>query len=110
MRVYLTAARLSFRRYITYRSASFAGAITNTARIVVNLGPTSDTSANNNAGPVPVTVVAASSDIAVAKTGNPASGVAPGTVRLSVGLEDVDDLVWDLERGLHAARGSAVVA
>ncbi len=31
MRVYLTAARLSFRRYITYRSASFAGAITNTA-------------------------------------------------------------------------------
>src|SRR5436309_4125720 len=39
-----------------------------------------------------------------------ASGVAPGTVRLSVGLEDVDDLVWDLERGLHAARGSAVVA
>jgi O-acetylhomoserine (thiol)-lyase len=39
-----------------------------------------------------------------------ASGVAPGTVRLSVGLEDVDDLVWDLERGLHAARGSAVPA
>ena len=30
-----------------------------------------------------------------------ASGVAPGTVRLSVGLEDVDDLVWDLERGLQ---------
>jgi len=39
-----------------------------------------------------------------------ASGVAPGTVRLSVGLEDVDDLVWDLERGLRAARGSAVTA
>jgi O-acetylhomoserine (thiol)-lyase len=39
-----------------------------------------------------------------------ASGVAPGTVRLSVGLEDVDDLVWDLERGLQAARGSAVTA
>ncbi|MBS2962934.1 ABC-2 family transporter protein [Actinocrinis puniceicyclus] len=31
MRVYLTAARLSFRRYITYRSAATAGAITNTA-------------------------------------------------------------------------------
>lgn len=31
MRVYLTAARLSFRRFITYRSASVAGAITNTA-------------------------------------------------------------------------------
>ena len=31
MRVYLTAARLSFRRYITYRSATVAGVITNTA-------------------------------------------------------------------------------
>ncbi len=30
MRVYLTAARLSFRRYMTYRSATFAGAFTNT--------------------------------------------------------------------------------
>jgi ABC-2 type transport system permease protein len=29
--VYLTAARLSFRRYITYRSASLAGVITNTS-------------------------------------------------------------------------------
>jgi O-acetylhomoserine (thiol)-lyase len=32
-----------------------------------------------------------------------ASGVAPGTVRLSVGLESLDDLTWDLERGLAAA-------
>src|ERR1700751_556462 len=39
-----------------------------------------------------------------------ASGVAPGTVRLSVGLEDVDDLLWDLGRGPQAARGSAVTA
>jgi O-acetylhomoserine (thiol)-lyase len=39
-----------------------------------------------------------------------ASGVAPGTVRLSVGLEDVDDLLWDLEHGLQAARASAVTA
>jgi ABC-2 type transport system permease protein len=31
VRVYLTATRLSFRRYITYRSASAAGAVTNTA-------------------------------------------------------------------------------
>lgn len=30
MRVYLIAARLSFRRYITYRSATIAGLITNT--------------------------------------------------------------------------------
>lgn len=31
-----------------------------------------------------------------------ASGVQPGLVRLSVGLEDVDDLIDDLERGLRA--------
>jgi cystathionine beta-lyase/cystathionine gamma-synthase len=31
-------------------------------------------------------------------------------VRLSVGLEDLDDLVWDLERGLRAASDSTVVA
>lgn len=31
MLVYLTAARLSFRRYITYRSASIAGVVTNSA-------------------------------------------------------------------------------
>ena len=37
-----------------------------------------------------------------------ASGVAPGTVRLSVGLEDVDELVWDLSAGCRrrAARPS----
>lgn len=28
-----------------------------------------------------------------------AAGVGPGTVRLSVGTESVDDLLWDLERG-----------
>ncbi len=32
-----------------------------------------------------------------------AAGVPPESVRLSVGLEDIDDLIWDLERGLHAA-------
>lgn len=31
------------------------------------------------------------------------AGMRPGTVRLSVGLEDVDDLIADLERGLVAA-------
>jgi O-acetylhomoserine (thiol)-lyase len=31
------------------------------------------------------------------------TGVTPGTVRLSVGLETLDDLVWDLEHGLRAA-------
>jgi O-acetylhomoserine (thiol)-lyase len=39
-----------------------------------------------------------------------ASGVAPGTVRLSVGLEDVDDLVWDLEQALRAARSVTTAA
>jgi hypothetical protein len=28
-----------------------------------------------------------------------AAGVAPGTVRLSVGIESVEDLIWDLEQG-----------
>jgi len=32
-----------------------------------------------------------------------AAGIAEGTMRLSVGLEDPDDLIEDLERGLHAA-------
>jgi O-acetylhomoserine (thiol)-lyase len=30
-----------------------------------------------------------------------AAGVGPGTVRLSVGLESVDDLIWDLSRALE---------
>jgi O-acetylhomoserine (thiol)-lyase len=34
----------------------------------------------------------------------PATGVTPGTVRLSVGLESLDDLIWDLERGLRAVK------
>jgi O-acetylhomoserine (thiol)-lyase len=29
-----------------------------------------------------------------------AAGVRPGTIRLSVGTESVDDLIWDLEQGL----------
>jgi len=28
-----------------------------------------------------------------------AAGVGPGTIRLSVGIEDVEDLIWDLEQG-----------
>jgi O-acetylhomoserine (thiol)-lyase len=32
-----------------------------------------------------------------------AAGISGGTIRLSVGLETLDDLVWDLERGLSAA-------
>src|SRR3954467_12541208 len=40
-----------------------------------------------------------------------AAGVGPGTVRLSVGTESVDDLLWDLEQGFQrvaAAVGEAV--
>lgn len=33
-----------------------------------------------------------------------AAGITPDMIRLSVGLEDVEDLTWDLERGLAAAK------
>ena len=36
-----------------------------------------------------------------------AAGVAPGTVRLSVGLESVEDLIWDLDQGFAAVAASA---
>ena len=34
-----------------------------------------------------------------------AAGVGPGTIRLSVGIEDVDDLIWDLEQGFARVGG-----
>jgi O-acetylhomoserine (thiol)-lyase len=34
------------------------------------------------------------------------TGVTPGTVRLSVGHETLDDLIWDLEYGLRAAQAT----
>jgi O-acetylhomoserine (thiol)-lyase len=37
-----------------------------------------------------------------------AAGVGPGTIRLSVGIEAIDDLIWDLERGF--ARAATVAA
>ena len=33
-----------------------------------------------------------------------AAGVGPGTIRLSVGIEDSADLIWDLEQGFARAR------
>jgi O-acetylhomoserine (thiol)-lyase len=42
-----------------------------------------------------------------------AAGVRPGTIRLSVGTESVDDLIWDLEQGfasVAAAAGTGVAA
>jgi O-acetylhomoserine (thiol)-lyase len=35
------------------------------------------------------------------------AGIGPGTIRLSVGLEDLDDLLWDLDRALAATGESA---
>jgi O-acetylhomoserine (thiol)-lyase len=32
-----------------------------------------------------------------------AAGITPGTIRLSVGLESLDDLLWDLDQALRAA-------
>ena len=34
------------------------------------------------------------------------AGIGPGTVRLSIGLEDADDLIEDLGRALAAAKRS----
>jgi O-acetylhomoserine (thiol)-lyase len=36
-----------------------------------------------------------------------AAGVGPGTIRLSVGIEDVEDLIWDLEQGFARAAAAA---
>jgi O-acetylhomoserine (thiol)-lyase len=33
------------------------------------------------------------------------AGVEPESIRLSVGLEEIDDLLWDLDNGLRAAAG-----
>jgi O-acetylhomoserine (thiol)-lyase len=30
------------------------------------------------------------------------AGISPGTIRISVGIEDIDDLIWDLGEGLGA--------
>jgi O-acetylhomoserine (thiol)-lyase len=35
-----------------------------------------------------------------------AGGVRPGTVRLSVGTESVDDLVWDLDQAFAQLKGA----
>jgi O-acetylhomoserine (thiol)-lyase len=37
-----------------------------------------------------------------------AGGVTPDMIRLSIGLEDPADLVWDLEQALHASQGRKV--
>src|SRR5919106_6263160 len=39
-----------------------------------------------------------------------AAGVRPGTIRLSVGIESVDDLIWDLEQGFARVAASTGTA
>ena len=39
-----------------------------------------------------------------------AAGISAGTIRLSVGIETLDDLLWDLERGLDAASSARSTA
>lgn len=34
-----------------------------------------------------------------------AAGIGPGTIRVSIGIEDADDLIWDLQQGLDALNG-----
>jgi O-acetylhomoserine (thiol)-lyase len=34
-----------------------------------------------------------------------AAGVTPDMIRLSIGLEDLDDILWDLDQALEAACG-----
>jgi O-acetylhomoserine (thiol)-lyase len=36
-----------------------------------------------------------------------AAGVTPDMVRLSVGIEDIDDITWDLDQALAASQGAA---
>ena len=38
------------------------------------------------------------------------AGVSPDFVRLSVGLEDLEDILWDLDQALSAAKQSAATA
>ena len=33
-----------------------------------------------------------------------AAGISPGTIRVSIGIEDAADLIWDLEQGLDALK------
>jgi O-acetylhomoserine (thiol)-lyase len=36
-----------------------------------------------------------------------AAGVGPGTIRLSVGIEAAEDLIWDLDQGFARAAAAA---
>jgi O-acetylhomoserine (thiol)-lyase len=36
-----------------------------------------------------------------------AAGVTPDLIRVSIGLEDLDDILWDLDQGLESSQGGA---
>jgi O-acetylhomoserine (thiol)-lyase len=38
------------------------------------------------------------------------AGVTPDMVRLSVGIEDIEDITWDLDQALSASHGSVKTA
>jgi O-acetylhomoserine (thiol)-lyase len=38
------------------------------------------------------------------------AGVSPDMVRLSVGIEDIEDITWDLDQALSASQASAKTA
>jgi O-acetylhomoserine (thiol)-lyase len=38
------------------------------------------------------------------------AGVSPDFIRLSVGIEDLDDILWDLDQALHVATKQSVTA
>ena len=39
-----------------------------------------------------------------------AAGVEPNMIRLSVGLEDIEDIIWDLDQGLAASQSRSATA
>jgi O-acetylhomoserine (thiol)-lyase len=41
----------------------------------------------------------------LSETDQKAAGVTPDMIRLSVGLEDIEDLVWDIDQALAASQG-----
>ncbi len=34
-----------------------------------------------------------------------AAGVKPDLIRISVGIEDIEDIIWDIDQALEAATG-----
>jgi O-acetylhomoserine (thiol)-lyase len=39
-----------------------------------------------------------------------AAGIGPEMIRLSIGIENLDDILWDLDQALHASQQDHVAA